>query len=198
MLQFLKSIKGPININGTQYASIDSAIQAFGQYQGQLHIELLKPVQTPNLNVSQPDTLSPIYKIKVRAYMTRPSTPEFDFHTKMNNDIPMPLRIMVGRKLQETPGMVKMELWGELTEKTTQHCMKCGRVLQNKVSQYFGIGPECGGHNYTNPFETEQELQQAVDTFRITLRDIKWTGWIIKSAIEMEEVIYHDDSQSTS
>jgi hypothetical protein len=64
--------------------------------------------------------------------------------------------------------------------------MKCGRELTNPVSQYFGIGPECGGHNYINPFETEEELKAAVKDMQEQLKEIKWTGWIIKSAIEEE------------
>lgn len=98
----------------------------------------------------------------------------------------MPMRVMVGRKLKETKGMVQMELWGEITEELTHSCMKCGKRLTNPVSKYFGIGPECGGHNYTNPFETEEELKSAVNDMQEQLREIKWTGWIIKSAIEEE------------
>jgi hypothetical protein len=53
------------------------------------------------------------------------------------------------------------------------------------------MGPECGGHNYTNPFESEEELKSAVESYRKNyLQKITWSGWIIKSAIiEREEMM---------
>lgn len=125
-----------------------------------------------------------MYKIKVKQYMTKKSTPDFDFMKKWNNDEPMPMRIMVGEKLEETRGMVKMSLHADITEKVTLTCMRCGRPITNKVSQYFGMGPECGGHAYVNPFDSDEELEKAVEDYREQLRQITWTGWIIKSAIE--------------
>jgi hypothetical protein len=178
------------------YSSVKAAVQAFKEFDGELTIVLNKGAkitkQRPTIsseNAVREVQGSPIYKIRVRQYMTRPASPEFDFHTKWNNDNPMPMRIMVGRKLKETRGMVQMELWGEITEELTHHCMKCGRVLSNPVSKYFGIGPECGGHNYTNPFETDEALQQAIEEMQARLREVKWTGWVIKSAIEKEEYL---------
>ena len=70
--------------------------------------------------------------------------------------------------------------------------MKCGRPLTNPVSRYFGIGPECGGHNYVNPFESDEELNEAVEQMKTELKNIRWTGWIIKSAIEEETVIRYE------
>lgn len=193
MLNLLEGYKGSLEINGIMYHDLKAAVQAFKGFDGELTIVLNKGAkiteQRPTIsseNTVQEIQGSPIYRIKVRQYMTRPASPEFDFHTKWNNDQPMPMRIMVGRKLKETRGMVQMELWGEITEELTHHCMKCGRVLSNPVSKYFGIGPECGGHNYTNPFETDEELKLAVKDMQEQLREIKWTGWIIKSAIEEE------------
>ena len=52
----------------------------------------------PAENTMQEIQGSPIYKIKVRQYMTKPASPEFDFHNKWNNGEPMPMRVMVGRK----------------------------------------------------------------------------------------------------
>lgn len=46
--------------------------------------------------------------IKVKAYMTKPATPQFDFMQKWNNNKPMPYRIMKGEKVKETKGMVYM------------------------------------------------------------------------------------------
>ena len=126
-------------------------------------------------------------KIKVKAYMTKKSSPDFDFMLKCNNDNPMPFRIMVGDVIKETAGMVYMKLHADITSKKTAVCMKCGRTITNPVSMYFGLGPECGQHNYTNPFESEEELEKAVKAYRQELNKITWEGWIIKSAIEESE-----------
>ncbi len=198
MLNLLEGYKGSLEVNGIVYSSIKAAVQALKGYEGELTIVLNKGVkiaeQRPTIsseNAVQEIQGSPIYKIKVRQYMTKPASPEFDFHDKWNNGVPMPMRIMVGRKLKETRGMVQMELWGEITGEITHSCMKCGKRLTNNVSKFFGIGPECGGHNYTNPFETDDELREAVKDMQEQLKEIKWTGWIIKSAIE-EEVYLED------
>lgn len=124
-----------------------------------------------------------MYKITVRQYMTKPATPEFNFMAQWNNDNPMPLRTMVGDIIQETRGMYFMRLHGDITEKVTRTCMKCGREITNPVSQFFGMGPECGNHGYVNPFDTEEELQKAVEAYKKELNNIIWTGWVIKSAI---------------
>ena len=196
MLNILEGYKGSLEVNGIVYSSIKAAVQALKGYEGELTIVLNKGVkiaeQRPTIsseNAVQEIQGSPIYKIKVRQYMTKPASPEFDFHDKWNNGVPMPMRIMVGRKLKETRGMVQMELWGEITGEITHSCMKCGKRLTNNVSKFFGIGPECGGHNYTNPFETDDELREAVKDMQEQLKEIKWTGWIIKSAIEEQEVV---------
>ena len=128
------------------------------------------------------------YTITVRAYMTRTGSPSFDFMTKWNNDIPMPLRTMVGTFEKETKGMVYAKLHGDIIGETVQTCMKCGRPITNAVSKFFGMGPECGKHNYINPFKSEEELQQVVQDYRKNyLQNITWEGWIIKSAIISQE-----------
>jgi hypothetical protein len=201
MLNLLEGYKGSVEINGNAYSDLKAAVQSLKGFEGELTIVLNKGAKikesasVANTNYTENKVQeiqgSPIYKIKVRQYMTKPASPEFDFHNKWNNGSPMPMRIMVGRKLKETQGMVQMELWGEITEEVTHSCMKCGKRLTNPVSKFFGIGPECGGHNYTNPFETEEELKGAVNDMQEQLKEIKWTGWIIKSAIE-EEVYLED------
>lgn len=201
MLQYMKEYKGSLTINGITYNNVKSAENALKDYRGNIIVTITnKTHYKQNNEVSAPSqrdknttssSSETVYKIKVRRYMTRPSTPDFDFHKKWNNDTPMPMRIMVGKKLKETKGMVQMELWGAITEEQTSHCMKCGKVLSNPVSRYFGIGPECGGHNYVNPFETEEELNQAVAEMKQKLAETRWTGWVIKSAIEeIKEVEY--------
>lgn len=189
MLNLLKKYKGAVEVNGQSFDSLDSALKGLKDFDGQLTIILNKGAGEQVSQASQQVEEvagDKIYRIKVRQYMTKPASPEFDFQDKWNNGIPMPMRIMVGKKLKETKGMVKMELWGEITEDVSTHCMRCGRTLTNPVSKYFGIGPECGNHGYNNPFDDEEELKRAVKEVDKQLSEIKWTGWIIKSAIEEE------------
>jgi len=189
MLNLLEGYKGSLEVNGQSFDSLDSALKGLKNFDGQLTIVLNKGAGEQVSQASQQVEEvagDKIYRIKVRQYMTRPSTPEFDFHDKWNNGNPMPMRIMVGKKLKETKGMVQMELWGEITEDVTTHCMRCGRTLTNPVSKYFGIGPECGNHGYDNPFDDEEELKRAVKEVDRQLREIKWTGWVIKSSIQEE------------
>ena len=121
--------------------------------------------------------------------MTRKSTPEFTFMKDWNNDIPMPLRTMIGTVEKETRGMVYMKLHGDITSEKTQRCLACGRPITNPVSQYFGMGPECGGHNYVNPFYSKEELQQAVADYRKVLQSKTWEGWVIRSSIIEESEV---------
>lgn len=126
------------------------------------------------------------YRISVKRYMTKPATPEFDFMATWNNNIPMPLMTMVGDKIKETNGMVYMKLHGDITERVTENCLCCGKPITNPVSKYFGMGPVCGNHNYVNPFNSVEELKDAIKTYRCKLQSITWEGWIIKSAITEE------------
>jgi hypothetical protein len=127
------------------------------------------------------------YKIQVKKYMTEKSTPQFDFMTKWNNDIPMPLVIMTGKVVKQTRGMVQMELHGVAEE--TSVCMCCGRKLSNKISVLYGIGPECGEHTYINPFNSDEELEDYLTEVRSKISDITWSGWVIKSAIKNWEEV---------
>ena len=120
------------------------------------------------------------YKIEVNNSMLKTS----EFLTKWNGENPMPLKIMYGVKLKETKGMVMMRLHGDIKERLIKRCMHCGREITNPVSQFFGIGPVCGGHNYTSPFASEAELNEAIAKFRTKLVNTVWTGWIVKKWIE--------------
>lgn len=124
------------------------------------------------------------YKIEVKSWMRNPSTPDFDFMQRFNHDIPMPLVIMyTGGKVDETARMVKFSLHGDIKQRVTMQCMCCRRPITNKISQFFGLGPICGEHNYVNPFDTEEELNAAVASYRERLVNTKWIGWIPVSAI---------------
>jgi hypothetical protein len=123
------------------------------------------------------------YIVKVKSWMTKATTDDsFDFMRHWNQNIPMPLRVMRGRVLSETRGMVYMEL--RACALKTDYCMKCGRPLTHPVSKLYGLGPECGGHYHINPFNTEEELQAAIQEVRQKLNNVTWTGWIAKSGVE--------------
>ena len=180
MLTLLNDWKGEVEVNGTKYDSIKNC--RFDSSLDTIHIVLHSAKKKQSIErISASETI-----ITVKQYMTKKATADFDFMQKWNNDIPMPLRTMVGRRIKETRGMAYYELHGDIIANKMCTCMKCGRTLTNPVSQYFGIGPECGNHNYVNPFNTEEELRRAVDAYRKELRNITWSGWIIKSAILSE------------
>ena len=123
------------------------------------------------------------YIVRVKPWMTKETTdPSFDFMRHWNKNIPMPLRVMRGRVLSETRGMVYMELIA--CPLKTDYCMKCGKPLTHPVSKLYGLGPECGGHYHINPFNTEEELQNAIQEVHEKLNSVTWTGWIAKSGVE--------------
>lgn len=188
MLSMLKDYKGTVEINGEKYDSIKDAIKRFKSESDTITIKLSTNSEQSvksSVRALQSDIQK---KITVKQYMTRKATDEFTFMREWNNDIPMPLRTMIGTVVKETRGMVYMKLHGDITEEKTLHCLKCGRPITNPVSQYFGMGPECGGHNYINPFYSKEELENAVKDYREkVLKNITWEGWIIKSAVLSEE-----------
>lgn len=123
------------------------------------------------------------YIVKVKQWMTQPtSNAGFDFMYHWNKNIPMPLRVMRGRVLSETRGMVYMEL--RACPLKTDYCMRCGKPLTHPVSRLYGLGPECGGHYHINPFNTEEELNNAIQEIKEKLNSVTWTGWIAKSGVE--------------
>ena len=179
--------EGEIIIDGVRYSSVDEIPREL-ELTDNMNI-LLIPKE--NVRASQDTQASNTeYRITVRQYMTRKSTPSFDFMSKYNNDIPMPLMTMIGTIEKETPGMYKMNLRADTSFIKLDRCMKCGKPITNPVSKFFGMGPECGNHNYVNPFNSETELNEAINQYKDeTLSKIKWCGWVIKSAItEMEEL----------
>ena len=194
MLTAVSNWEGAVIVGGARYESIMDAIHGVTDESLFDSITLLpKGNPAPEGLKSSPVTDSEdtqTYRITVKGYMTKKASPEFDFMKKWNNDNPMPFRTMIGTVDKETRGMVHMTLHADIYADTITTCMKWGRPLTNPVSQYFGIGPECGGHNYVNPFDTEEELRNAVSAYRKQLQSIVWEGWIIKSAI-IEKEEYH-------
>lgn len=177
----ISSWHGPVEINGVRYASIKDVRKSDYAPHTRLHIRLLQEEkQAPEVHE---------VRVTVKAYMTKKATAEFDFMRKWNANKPMPLRTMIGTVEKETKGMVYMKLHGDIYAPEVFTCMKCGRTLTNPVSRYFGIGPECGGHNYVHPFKSDEELNAAVEQYRTELQKVIWEGWIIKSAIVEEEKV---------
>lgn len=190
----IKEWPGAVEIDGTVYPSVAEAQNSLSNESFNFSsIKLCdKKKRAPEQRIERPVSVGDtVYKITVRQYMTKCATPEFDFMAKWNDNRPMPMRTMVGTVEKETSGMVYMHLHGDITSRLTQYCMKCGRAITNPVSQFFGLGPECGGHNYTSPFESEEELNLHIESYRKNcLQKVTWSGWIIKSAIiEKEEII---------
>lgn len=190
MVELLTGWKGSIDINGTVYDTV-AEIPKNLEFKEGWCIKLLPKnykQQISGNTEAQEDTKKELF-ITVRKYMTQPATPEFDFHDKWNNGKPMPMRMMAGTIEKETRGMYYMKLHGTMYAEKMCTCMMCGRPLTNPVSQYFGIGPECGNHGYVNPFNSDDELKEAVSAYKKQLQAIEWEGWVIKSAItEMTEV----------
>ena len=189
MLKQLAGWTGKVNVNGREYASIADVPETIDL--GTTTIITLIPKQVTQVVKQTAQAVQKVavvngtmeHVITVKAYMTKPASPEFDFMAKWNNNVPMPMRTMVGTVVKETKGMVYMKLHGALLAERTYTCMCCGRQLTNPVSQFFGVGPECGGHNYTHPFDTDEELRQAVEAYKKVLLNKTWSGWVIKSAI---------------
>ena len=178
MIQQLAKWNGKVNVNGVEYASIADVPNI--ELNGTTVITLI-PRQIPQKVAVVSDAVEHV--ITVKPYMTKKASDGFDFMEKWNKNIPMPMRTMVGTVVKETRGMVYMKLHGALLAERTYTCMCCGRQLTNPVSQFFGVGPECGGHNYTHPFETDEQLREAVEEYKKVLLNKTWEGWIIKSAI---------------
>ena len=185
MLTLLKNWEGPLTINDTSYDSVADAPTALN---GQVRILLHPKTQTRQGERSGESKQAIVtsddvqqYRITVKAYMTKPATPEFDFMLKWNNDVPMPLRTMTGTIEKETRGMVYMNLHGQ-GEKTC-NCMRCGRELTNAVSKLYGIGPEC-----MSKLGLVRDITE-VDDIKKDLVNVEWSGWIIKSAIISEEEV---------
>lgn len=193
----IKAITRPMIINGEPCVDAEELIRRISEGETvniqlkavEVKTENKAPEVKPRVMTANEMRVNRSYIIKVRQYMTKPSSPDFDFQSKWNGDVPMPFRIMQGRVLKETRGMLMMEC--HAVPLKTDVCMRCGRPLTHPVSMLYGVGPECGGHAHINPFDTEEELYAALDSVKQKLAEIKWRGWIIKSGIlEAVEVRY--------
>lgn len=123
------------------------------------------------------------YIVKVKHWMTEfLEEDNSQFIQPWDRNTPMPFRVMRGRVLSETRGMLYMDL--KACTLRTDYCMRCGKPLTHPVSKLYGLGPECGKHYYINPFNTEEELYESIQEVRRKLNNITWTGWIPKFGVE--------------
>ena len=191
MLKLIESWKGAVEINGEKYDSVQSALKAFSVSNDKIHIVLHSDVKnaTQSMRASSKQTIEQSadkteYRITVKKYMTQPATPSFDFMAKWNNNKPMPMRIMRGTIEKETRGMVYMNLHG-FAQKTIT-CACCGKELTNPISRHYGIGPICLGKlGIVNAIDDVENIKEQ-------LVNIKWSGWVIRSAITEREEIKND------
>lgn len=194
----LLNIQKPLMVNGVVYENSAKALEALANYDGEVEIRLNfkapavapeapKQANQPKQEAPQPQSSEKWYRIFVKAYMTLPSIPGFDFMEKYNNNVPMPSRVMVMKINKETKGMYHVS--GHLKPEPSRQCIHCGRTLRHKVSILYGIGPICGQHFHINPLSSEAELEARIDEIREKMAAVQWSGWVIKSAIlSMEEV----------
>ena len=181
MLNLIKDWQGSVEINGVEYESAKDAIKRFKRSNGDIHIILKSNVETAQkTQIAQLDSETE-YRITVKKYMTEPASPSFDFMAKWNNNKPMPMRIMTGTVEKETRGMIYMNLHGEGRETIT--CMCCGKELTNPISRHYGIGPICMGKVGI------ARAVEDIESIKEDLINIKWSGWIIKSAITSKEEV---------
>lgn len=181
MVTMLAGWKGCVEVDGVVYDSV-AAFTAAKPALTQDTKVILRPYRKPQETKKQTVVNgAPEVRITVKPYMTQPSSPEFDFMARWNNDKPMPMRVMEGVKVKETPGMVYMKLHG--MGKPTICCYCCGRELTNPISRHYGIGPIC-----LAKMGIVNEITD-VDAIREQLVQIMWEGWIIKSAIIKEEEV---------
>ncbi len=181
MLELLRNWKGKVEIDGTEYESIQDARSDFKGSSDDIHIILKSATETRQKERVELANDNVEYEITVKSYMTKEATPEFDFMAKWNSNNPMPMRIMQGTIEKETRGMVYMKLHG--LAKPTITCYCCGKELTNPVSRHYGIGPICLGK-----LGIVREIDD-IENIREELVNITWEGWIIKSAItEQKEV----------
>ena len=183
MFELLYKYNGNLLVNGKEYKSVYEADKEFGTKNGGLTIvlnpggkrELNNSTQTSPSRMLDPNKF---YQISVMSYMTNYKD-DFFLATspQIKNTSPMPFMVMVGRVLDETNKLVKMQLRADRLESKYTRCMRCGRPISDKVYQLFGMGPECIDIK-SNPNEPG-----VFDRFSKYLNKTTWEGWIVKSAI---------------
>lgn len=177
MFELLKNYPGELSVNNRDFKNVKEAEEYYKDYKGGLTI-LLKGIEQEETKQVNTDR---VYQITVRRYMTNYSR-DF-FLEQWNPDGPMPYVTMIGTKIKETEKLIKMKLWADISENRITTCMCCGRPLSNPLSQYLGVGPECGASKHLKLLESGVSIDEVKRSFREHLKNIEWEGWIVKSAI---------------
>lgn len=180
MFEFLKTYKGKILVNEAELDN-DSAITLLDNSDGDFIIKLFPKEEEPIIYADK-------IKIIVKPSMTKIDNSSLtNFNNQYNNGIPMPLRTMFGEITRETKSMYYANLHGKVV--VTARCMKCGRTITNKLSMYFGIGPECGKDLRILTPQTREEYEKYKKTIEDRIEKINWQGWIPKSSVITLEYI---------
>lgn len=185
MLSMLKDWQGKVEINDKEYEDIQSATIENKALSGQVHIKLYSNsfISKFHKDTKRQEEINEDieHRFTVKAYMTKPATLEFDFMAKWNDNNPMPMRIMEGVRVKETPGMVYLKLHG--LAKPTITCYCCGKELTNPISRKYGVGPIC-----LSKMGIDLDIED-VENIKEQLVNIEWSGWCIRSAILSEEEV---------
>lgn len=112
------------------------------------------------------------YKVFVKSWVTD--------ENKFNN--PLPFRTMFGKVIKQTRKAYQLELYGKPIP--SSKCFSCNRKLTHPVSLLYGLGPICGQHYHILPLEDESNLERYMTEITSVLKEVKWKGWLPKSAIK--------------
>lgn len=192
MFELLYGYKGALIVNGEEYKNVNDAEEALLNHKGGITI-MIKPILSPKGKqqpVAEQSSPSPAelrievgksYQVTVKSWMR---TYKSDFFLSQWNKEPMPYITMTGKLLDRTANLYKMALRVDYqTSDKSTTCLKCGKPLSNPVAQYFGVCQSCGCYEYSEPFDTQEELMSAVNAYKEGLKEITWEGAICKSAI---------------
>lgn len=175
MLEFLDKYEGDITVNG-ENVTPQNILNTLSKLKGNVEI-VLSPKQREETE-SKDEYFPNDFVLYVKTYMTRESTPDFQFMKVWNNDVPMPLRVMQGCVCKETKGMYYVKLRGYPYRAET--CACCGKPITSQDSKFFGIGPECFRKlGLPRNVYTQQDVTQVRNAILAT----KWEGWVPKTAI---------------
>lgn len=186
MLELLGNHTGPININGKDFPSLKEAEEYLSTYKGGLTVTIGAGSKKGTLFSKSPATApkeedSVWFRMEVKYYMVQ-YTPDFFLHT-LNSEGPMPFIFMIGRRLEETEKLIKMECYPDIFETRTTRCIRCGGNLYDPISQRIGLCTECGGSKYIKMLRDGSDIEHVRATMSEEFRGLKWTGWVVKDAI---------------
>lgn len=178
--EFLTKYTGRIKINGQNVSRI-RVMQALEDCDGEVTIDLI-PENFVDLEQPEQVPEQKLYKVFVKNYMLEHSNPDFLFMKAWNNDIPMPMRVMVGTIENQTRSMYLMDLHGEPYKADV--CIRCGRRIVNPVSKVVGVGPECcTALGIDVKLMDRSACEEYITRIEHKIKNIKWKGWVPKTAI---------------